>query len=240
MVVPGRRLEPNRDGRSLSAYKLRTACDASPRRLNTDRIDLYQLHHVDRACPWHEVWQAFETLMAQGKVVYAGSSNLAGWDLASACLVAERRGTLGLVSEQSHYHLLERTLELEVLPAARHFGLGVLPWSPLGGGLLGGALVKAERVRTDDPFLKKVAAVRPQLERYEALCRDQGEEPAAVALAWLLHQPGVTAPVIGPRTMAQLEGAVRGATLALDEATLARLDDLFPGPGGGAPEAYAW
>jgi aryl-alcohol dehydrogenase-like predicted oxidoreductase len=238
---PGLRPEPNTDGRSLSAYKIRKHAEGSLRRLRTDHIDLYQMHHVDRACPWDEVWQAFDALVQQGKVVYVGSSNFAGWDIATACQEADRRGRTGLVSEQSIYHLDNRMVELEVIPAARHYGLGLIPWSPLGGGLLGGVLGKLESGRrVSEAMQKRIEAKRPQLERFEALCRELGEEPATVALAWLLHQPVVTAPIIGPRTLDQLESAVRATALTLDAQALAQLDAIFPGPGGEAPQAYAW
>jgi aryl-alcohol dehydrogenase-like predicted oxidoreductase len=237
----GQRPEPNTDGRNLSAYKIRKHCEASLRRLQTDHIDLYQMHHVDRDCPWDEAWQAFDALVKQGKIVYVGSSNFAGWDIATACQEASRRGLMGLASEQSIYHLDNRTVELEVVPACRHYGLGLIPWSPLAGGLLGGALGKLESGRrVSEGVQKQIEAKRPQLERYEGLCRELGEEPATVALAWLLHNPVVTAPIIGPRTMEQLEAAVRATEVTLDEATLAQLDAIFPGPGGEAPKAYAW
>src|SRR6202030_1330076 len=180
--------EPNTDGRSLSAYKIRKHSEGSLKRLQTDHIDLYQMHHVYRDCPWDETGQAFEQLGNEGKVVYVGSSNFAGWDIATACQEALKRGLPGLSSEQSIYHLNNRTVELEVIPACRHYGLGLIPWSPLGGGLLGGALAK--------------------LERYEALCKKLGESPATVALAWLLGNPIVTAPIIGPRTIEQLESTL--------------------------------
>ena len=235
------RAEPNSDGAGLSGYKIRKHCEGSLRRLQTDHIDLYQVHHIDRACPWEEAWQAFDALLHQGKVVYVGSSNFAGWDIATACQEASRHGRTGLVSEQSVYHLDQRLVELEVIPACRHYGLGLLPWSPLGGGLLGGALGKLEAGRRmDDRMRRYIASKRPQLERYEALCRELGEEPATVALAWLLCNPVVTAPIIGPRTVAQLESAVRATEVTLDAEVLATLDDIFPGPGGEAPGAYAW
>jgi aryl-alcohol dehydrogenase-like predicted oxidoreductase len=241
MEREGQRPEPNSDGRNLSAYKIRKHCEASLRRLQTDHIDLYQMHHVDRDCPWEETWQAFDALVKQGKVVYVGSSNFAGWDIATACQEASRRGMMGLVSEQSIYHLDNRTVELEVVPSCRHYGLGLIPWSPLAGGLLGGALGKLESGRrVSEGVQKQIEAKRPQLERYEGLCRELGEEPATVALAWLLHNPVVTAPIIGPRTMEQLEAVVRATEVTLDEATLAQLDAIFPGPGGEAPMAYAW
>jgi len=233
--------EPNSDGRSLSAIKIRKHCVGSLRRLQTEWIDLYQMHHVDRACPWDEAWQAFDTLVRQGHVTYVGSSNFAGWDIATACQEAARRGISGLVSEQSLYNLNARTVELEVIPACRHYGLGLIPWSPLAGGLLGGALGKLQAGRRmDEAFAKQLETHRTRLERYEELCRDLGEEPATVALAWLLHNPVVTAPIIGPRTVEQLETAVRATDVSLEADVLERLDQIFPGPGGEAPSAYAW
>jgi len=225
----------------LSALHIRRACDESLRRLQTDHIDLYQMHHVDRDTPWDEIWQAFEVLVAQGKVLYAGSSNFAGWHVAQANAAATSRHFLGLVSEQSLYNLTARTVELEVLPSCRAHGLGVIPWSPLAGGLLGGALGKlAEGRRATDRQRQAIERQRSQLEAYEGLCREIGEAPADVALAWLLRRPEVTAPIIGPRTMDQLTGSLRALELTLDAQTLERLDRIWPGPGGEAPEAYAW
>ncbi len=237
----GNLAEPNTDGRSLSAMKLKKHCEGSLKRLQTDWIDIYQMHHVDRDCPWDELLQAFDALVKQGKIVYTGSSNFAGWDIATACQEASKRGMTGLVSEQSVYHLDNRTVELEVIPACEHYGLGLIPWSPLGGGLLGGVLGKLDGGRRmNEGMMKRVEAKREQLERYEALCKELGEEPATVALAWLLHNPVVSAPIIGPRTLEQLESAVRATEVALDEDTLKKLDEIFPGPGGEAPKAYAW
>ena len=199
------------------------------------------MHHIDRDCPWDETWQAFDNLTKQGKVVYVGSSNFAGWDIATACQEADKRGMMGLVSEQSIYHLDNRHVELEVVPACRHYGLGLIPWSPLGGGLLGGALEKYESGRRNNPdFVKQVEDNREKLQAYEDLCREIGHPPGEVALAWLLHNPVVTAPIIGPRTMEQLESAVRATEIDLSEDVMARLDEIFPGPGGEAPKAYAW
>ena len=233
------RPDPNLE-RGLSARKIVGACEESLRRLQTDRIDLYQMHHVDRSCPVEEWLDAMETLRRQGKIHYVGSSNFAGWDIATACLTARQRHGPGLASEQSVYHLANRAIELEVLPACRHFGVGLVPWSPLGGGLLGGALAQAAAGRRAEPeFASKLSRHRPQLEAYESLCRELGEIPADVALAWLLANPAVTAPIIGPRTLDQLNGAPRALEIRLAEETLARLDAIFPGPGE-APAAYAW
>jgi aryl-alcohol dehydrogenase-like predicted oxidoreductase len=224
----------------LSARNILSACEASLKRLQTDRIDLYQMHHVDRSAPWDEIWMAMETLVAQGKVIYAGSSNFAAWNIAQANEVAKSRNFLGLVSEQSLYNLAARTVELEVLPACRAYGVGVIPWSPLAGGMLGGMVTTGDVARRKS-IQPRYERMRPQLERWEKLCADLGEEPAAVALAWLLQQRQVTAPIVGPRTLEQLEGAsLRAVDLKLSDETLQTLDDIFPGPGGQAPEAYAW
>jgi aryl-alcohol dehydrogenase-like predicted oxidoreductase len=230
---------PN-DGK-LSALNIRRACEASLKRLQTDYIDLYQMHHVDRDTPWDEIWEGFEVLRTQGKILYAGSSNFAGWHIAKAQEAAHRRHYNGLVAEQSLYNLAARTVELEVLPAAVDYGLGVIPWSPLQGGLLGGILRKTDRNRSKGGRADEtLEANRSAVEAYEAFCDELGEEPANVALAWLLHQPAVTAPIIGPRTIEQLDGAIRAIDVKLDEKALARLDEIWPGPGGAAPEAYAW
>jgi aryl-alcohol dehydrogenase-like predicted oxidoreductase len=227
--------------RFLSARNIRKACDDSLRRLQTDHIDLYQMHHIDRETPWEEIWQAMEQLVREGKVIYVGSSNFAGWHIANANEVARQRHFLGLVAEQSLYNLNARTVELEVLPASKAYGLGVIPWSPLGGGLLGGVLRKAETGRRATPALQqRIDQFRPQLEAYEKLCSEIGAEPADVALAWLLAQPIVTAPIVGPRTIEQLDGEVRALELKLSQDVLDKLDNIFPGPGGPAPEAYAW
>jgi aryl-alcohol dehydrogenase-like predicted oxidoreductase len=225
----------------LSAYHIRRACEESLRRLQTDHIDLYQMHHIDRDTPWDEVWQAMEQLVREGKVLYVGSSNFAGWHIAQANEAAARRNFMGLVSEQSLYHLNARMVELEVLPVCAAYGLGMIPWSPLGGGLLGGVLQKeAAGRRASEQMQKSIDKHRPQIEAYEAFCAELGEEPANVALAWLLHNPVVTAPIIGPRTMDQLTGPMRALELTLSPEALAKLDEIWPGPGGAAPEAYAW
>jgi aryl-alcohol dehydrogenase-like predicted oxidoreductase len=225
----------------LSALNIRRSCDASLRRLRTDYIDLYQMHHVDRDTPWDEIWQAMEVLVTQGKILYVGSSNFAGWHIVQANDTAAARGFFGLISEQSIYNLLTREIELEVLPAAIEYGVGVIPWSPLDGGLLGGVLKKQRdgRRRLAGRAKETLERHREQIEAYEELCDKLGEEPANVALAWLLHQEGVTGPIIGPRTMGQLDDAQRAVSLSLDDDVLNQLDDLFPGyrP---APEEYAW
>jgi len=222
----------------LSALHIRRACEDSLRRLQTDHIDLYQMHHVWRESPWEEIWQAMELLVQQGKVIYVGSSNFAGWHIAQANEAAKRRNFLGLVSEQSLYNLNARHVERDLLPACQAYGLGVIPWSPLGGGILGGVLDKPTKGRRAERT-EQIERDREKLERWEGLCKERGEEPGSVALAWLLHQPAVTAPIIGPRTLSQLEGAMKALEIKLDEDVLKKLDEIFPGyrP---SPEGYAW
>ena len=224
----------------LSALHIRRACDESLLRLQTDYIDLFQMHHIDRETPWEEVWQAMEILVRQGKVIYVGSSNFAGWHIAMANEAAGNRHFMGLVSEQSLYNLNARTIELEVIPACEKYGLGLIPWSPLAGGLLGGALQKAaEGRRASEQSLANIEKNRDKLEKYEALCKEIGENPADIGLAWLLSNPVVTAPIIGPRTIEQLDGSMKALEIKLSAETMVKLDEIFPGfkP---APEGYAW
>jgi len=232
--------------RGLSARHIISACEASLRRLQTDVIDLYQMHHISRSTPWEEIWQAMETLVLQGKIRYVGSSNFAGWHLVAAQESANRRHFLGLVSEQCIYNLLTRHVELEVIPAAQAYGIGIIPWSPLHGGLLGGALKKINAGTAARTLSGRAAESLEQhrvaIEEYEKHCASIEAEPANVALAWLLSRPGVTAPIIGPRTVGQLDAAIKALDLTLSSDTLATLDRLFPpiGTGGPAPEAWAW
>lgn len=227
--------------RGLSALHIKRACEASLRRLQTDYLDLYQMHHVHRATPWEEIWEAMEQLRREGKVLYVGSSNFAGWDIATANQIASHRNGLGLVSEQSLYNLMARTVELEVIPACRHYGLGLIPWSPLAGGFLAGGIADArDGRRTGKLQQSRYRKFAEPLKRYEALCAKLGASPANVALAWLLANPVVTAPIIGPRTLAQLDEAAEALAIALDTDAMAALDEIWPGPGGEAPEAYAW
>ncbi len=224
----------------LSAYHLRRACEESLRRMQTDHIDLYQMHHIDRQTPWEEVWQGMEQLVQEGKVIYVGSSNFAGWHIAQAQAEAKERHFMGLVSEQSLYNLKDRMIELEVIPACKNYGLGLIPWSPLAGGLLGGALDKAkEGRRSKENVQQTIEKHRTQIEAYEAYCKELNEKPADVALAWLLHNPAVSAPIIGPRDMSQLGGSLRALEIKLSEEVLTKLDEIWPNSGGEAPEAYA-
>jgi aryl-alcohol dehydrogenase-like predicted oxidoreductase len=230
-------LGPN--DRRLSAYHIRRACEASLRRLQTDHIDLYQMHHVDRATPWEEIWQAMEQLVREGKISYVGSSNFAAWDIALAQSAATTRYFLGLTSEQSLYNLAVRAVELEVIPALRHLGIGLIPYSPLHAGLLTGVLAAEAQGRLAPNQLPRVDAHRDQLQSYEDLCREVGANPADVALAWLLHNPVVSCTIVGAMTIDELHADLGALSVRLDEDTLRRLDRIWPGPGE-APQAYSW
>ena len=224
----------------LSALHIRKACEASLKRLQTDYIDLYQMHHVFREAPWEEIWQAYDVLVQQGKVIYAGSSNFGGWHIAKANEAAKSRHFMGLVCEQSLYNLNARTVEMEVIPACEDYGLGLIPWSPLGGGLLGGVLTGELTGRRASQHMKDaIEKNRAKLEPWEALCGELGERPADVALAWLIHQKVVTAPIIGPRTNDQLDESLKALEIKLDDEVLKKIDEIFPGykP---SPEHYAW
>jgi aryl-alcohol dehydrogenase-like predicted oxidoreductase len=229
--------------RGLSALHIKRACEGSLKRLKTDCIDLYQMHHVERTTPWEEIWEAMEQLRREGKILYVGSSNFAAWDIATANQIASKRNFLGLVSEQSKYSLASRMIELEVIPCCRAYGVGILPWSPLEGGILGGMLKKqtsGRRASASADFQKKVQRLLPQIKRYESFCKKLGESPADVALAWMLANPAITAPIIGPRTLEQLTGSLRALKIQLKEDAMKKLDEIWPGPGGEAPRAYAW
>ncbi len=225
----------------LSALSIRNAVEGSLRRLQTDYIDIYQMHHIDRLTPWEEIWQAMETLVQQGKILYVGSSNFAGWHIARANEIARSRHFMGLVSEQCLYNLTARMVEMEVLPACREYGLGVIPWSPLASGLLAGISGKEDKGRRgEEGVSKRMEKQADQIRRYEEFCQQIGEEPADVALAWLLANPVVTAPIIGPRTLEQLTGSLRTLEIKLNEEQMKKLDEIWPGPGGKSPEAFAW
>ncbi len=230
---------PNNDG-GLSKYKIRRHIEGSLKRLQTDYVELYQMHHIDRHTGWDEIWEAFEALVHQGKIGYVGSSNFPGWCMAMAQAAARERHFMGLTSEQHKYNLLCRLPELEVLPAAQALGIGVLAYSPLANGLLTGTALQAEKGSRAASAKECVERHRNQFVAFDTLCRKAGESGTNVALAWLLANPAITCTILGPRTKKQLEESLRAAELALDGEMLRRLDEIFPGPGGAAPEAYAW
>lgn len=226
--------------RRLSAYHIKRACEASLRRLQTDHIDLYQMHHVDRHTPFEEIWQAMEQLVTEGKITYVGSSNYAGWDVATAQLTAQHRHFLGLVSEQSQYNLTNRAIEQELIPALHHFGIGLIPWSPLAMGVLAGSANDEKTVRRNAPEVQEqLRRFTKHLTEYERLCHELGHSPAEIAQAWLLHQPVVSTLIAGARTVRHLNASVRAGSITLDADTLTELDRIWPGPGV-APQSYAW
>lgn len=235
---------PNEGG--LSARHIISACDASLRRLQTDWIDLYQMHHVDRSTPWEEIWAAMQTLLLKGKIRYVGSSNFAGWHIAAAQAAARERNLFGLVSEQCSYNLMNRYVELEVIPAARANGIAILPWSPLHGGLLSGALRKQREGvtgrSTTGRSTEELTERAETIEAYEQLCAEADRDPADLALRWLLSRPGVSAPILGPRSLPQLSSSLGALSARLDEHLADALEKLFPpiGKGGAGPEAWAW
>ncbi len=231
---------PNKRG--LSKYHIVRACEESLIRLQTERIDLYQMHHVERTTPYDEIWEAMEQLVREGKVLYIGSSNFAGWDIAKAQSESKNRNFMGLISEQHKYSLTCRLPELEVLPSCRDHGIGVIPWSPLDGGILGGnALKPSDNTRSIDKMQQsKVDKLRSNIEVYYKFCAELGESPAEVAIAWILHNDAVAAPIIGPRNEEQLVGITNALNIDLSDESLEKLDEIWPGPGGEAPEAYSW
>jgi len=225
----------------LSAYHIKHACEDSLRRLKTDHIDLYQMHHIDRDTPWEEIWQAMEQLISEGKILYVGSSNFAAWNIVQANYTAKEKHMLGLVSEQSIYSLRNRHIELEVIPACKAFGIGIIPWSPMGGGILCGILDKPETGRRARPaLLASAERLRPQIEKYENLCKEINQKPSVVALNWMLQNPAITSPIVGPRTVEQLNENISALDFKLDDEIMKKLDEIWPGPGNQAPEAYAW
>ena len=227
--------------RGLSAFHIRSACEASLRRLKTDHIDLYQMHHIDRMTPWDEIWQAMEQLVKAGKIIYNGSSNFAAWNIVEAQCTARARNYSGLISEQSLYNLSNRMIELEVIPACRKYGVGIIPWSPLAEGLLAGILNDSAGVRKKtEAVQKKLETHRKQVEEYESYCKSISKKPEAVAISWLLKNPAISSVIIGPRTVAQVNSLVENLQTTLSDDEINRIENIWPGPGGEAPEAYAW
>lgn len=240
---------PNED-QGISTYKVRKHVNDSLRRLQTDHIDLYQVHHIDRRITPEEFWGTFEQVIHEGKVLYMGSSNYPGWGLAKFQMQALQRGSMGFISEQTMYSLLCRAPELEVLPAAEDFGIGVIPYMPLAGGLLTGKKqsVKASRTASvEGEYGIYLSEENEQMKAFSELCQALGVKESVVAIAWTLAQQAVASPIVGVRTVAHLDGLDQAAELQLDDATLAKLNEIFDinrgrplRSGKPAPEAYAW
>ncbi len=247
VVARGGNLAPN-EAPGISFYKVRQHAEDSLRRLQTDHIDLYQVHHIDRRISGAEYWNTFEHLIQSGKVLYTGTSNFPGWGLAKYQAIAEQRGHIGIVSEQAQYNLLSRYPELEVIPAAQAFGVGIMVYMPVAGGLLTGPkeMVEGSRTQSVEREYGVGAPLREKLRQFSALCREIGESEAVVATAWTLANPGVYSAIIGVRTLDHLEGLDRASELQLSAEVMEQLNHLFdinqgrplrPGP---APEAFAW
>ncbi len=243
----GKTAGPN-EGPGISLYKVRKQAEDSLRRLATDRIDLYQVHHIDRRITGEELWGTFESLQQKGEVLYVGTSNFPGWGLTKYQMLARERGNLGIVSEQSMYNMLCRYPELEVIPAAGDLGIGVLPYMPLAGGLLSGKTRSEEGSRTaevEKEYGMPVSGNR-QLEEFSRICGEIGEKAHIVAIAWVLANPAVYSTIIGIRSVKHLDGLERAADLELSPQIKTRLDELFPMNKGRplrsapAPEAFAW
>jgi aryl-alcohol dehydrogenase-like predicted oxidoreductase len=239
---------PNEES-GLSAYKIRKHASDSLKRLQTDHIDLYQVHHIDSRISLEEFWTTFDRLINKGDVLYMGTSNYPGWGLAKYQMYAWQHGMVGFVSEQCQYNLLSRFPELEVFPAARDFGIGIIPYMPLGGGLLTGKKKSTEgfRTRQVEKEYNMNLTNNKQLEDYSALCREIGEAEPIVAIAWVLSSPAISSAIVGPRTVEHLEGLDRAAELILQPEQIARLNKLFDinsgrplKPDAEAPAAFAW
>ena len=240
----GNELDGPNDANGISAYKIRRSLEASLRRLQTDHIELYQVHHYDPACSFDELFDTYQALIGQGVIYYVGSCNYGARHVAYAKAAAERRHFQGFICEQHRYSLLCRAPELELLPAAKECGEGVIVYNPLHAGLLSGHVLDAQDNTRGLKLRKRMTeSQRAQLMAFHELCQQMGEKDAEVATAWVAHNPYVTAPLVGPRTMEQLTSSLHALDVTFTDDALARLDELFPPvgkPGMAAPEAYAW
>ena len=242
-------LGPAREEAGFSAYKVRKHLADSLRRLQTDRIDVYQIHHIDERVSAEELWGTYERLVARGDVLYAGSSNFSGWGLTKAQLQAWQRGFVGFVSEQTQYNLLSRVPEMEVLPAAQDLGIGVIVYMPVAGGLLTGKTESVDGSRTrqvEEEYGLRIGPDNTQFRDFSALCRDLGEPEHVVATGWVLQHPAVSSAIVGIRSVEQLAGLERAAALTIAPEVMDRLDLIFDinhgrriGPGR-SPQAHAW
>lgn len=217
---------PN-DEQGLSRFKIRRHFEESLKRLGTDHVEIYFMHHYDRQMNMEEVADTFAWLIAQGRVDYMGTSNFPAWALADLCTMTEYRHIPGPVCEQHKYNLMCRTAELEVIPSVRKHKVGLVTYSPLGNGMM---------KKCGEP---SEGSGQEPLAKFAALCRELGEKPADVAIAWILHNPTVTAPIMGPSTPEQFTGTLKALEIRLPQDFLEKLDEIFPGPGE-APESYAW
>lgn len=220
----------------LSAYKIRRHFKESLRRLQTDHVEIYYLHHVDRSASFEEVFGTMDELRAQGCFDYIGISNFPAWKTAQIQEKFAAAHSFGIAVQQERYSLVARSIESEVLPACAEYGIGTVAYSPLGGGLLSCSAEDTLRRRGN---ASDILRHKEQLQEYSKLCREAGLRERDVAMAWLTGNPRLTAPIIGPRTLEQLYDSVKAMELKLPEDMKKELDRIFPGPGE-APEAYAW
>lgn len=216
----------------LSLWKIRRHVEASLKRLGTDHVEMVAMHKIDHNAQWDHVWEAFEGLVRAGKVDYVGGSQFYAWEMMKAQEAARRRGFMGLVSTQHRYDLISRDAELEALPCAVDQGIGVLLFSPMRRGLLAIDLLEPDDRPLDDVATGMIEQYRPQLTEYAKFCHDIGHKVPAVTLAWQLANPAVTAPIIGPSTVADLEDLLTSVEIEFTESDLAEIDRIFPAPRG--------
>ena len=228
----------DRNARGLSRRHVINACDASLKRLNTDWIDLYQMHRCSSAIPIDETLRALDDLVKAGKIRYIGGSMFPAWRIVESLWVAKELGLNRLICEQPAYHLLDRTAEREVIPAAQSFGMAVIPWGPLCGGLLSGKYTRDEQVEgarwqdgKDNANRRATEATWEVLDFLQVMANDKGCSMSQLGLAWNMAQPGVTAPIIGPRTLEQVEDNLRAVDVEMTEEDLSRIDRLVPPKG---------
>jgi aryl-alcohol dehydrogenase-like predicted oxidoreductase len=227
---------PGPNDRGNSRLHLLRACDESLRRLRTDYIDLYQMHRPDPSTPIEETLAALSDLVRQGKVRYVGCSTHPAWRVMEALMVSELRGHVRYVSEQPPYNLLDRRIENELVPLCQAHGLAIIPWSPLAQGVLAGRYADASQVPADSRaalrggiYAERVTAAGVAVgQRFVALAAEHGIPPAQLALLWAKDQPGITAPIFGPRTLEQLEAILPVCDMALSDELRAACDGLVP------------
>lgn len=227
-------VDPN--ARGNSRRHIIEQCEASLRRLKTDYIDLYQIHRPQPSVPIDETLQALDDLIRAGKVRYIGTSTFAAWQLVESLWVAKELGLNRFVCEQPPYNILDRRIERELIPMAQTYGLAIIPWSPLGGGLLTGKYRRGQSPPPDTRFAdietnrihkrRFVEGVFDVVEKLEPIAEAKGCTLSQLALAWCMHQPGVTSPIIGPRTMEQLEDNLGALDVTVTDEDRQRIDEI--------------
>jgi aryl-alcohol dehydrogenase-like predicted oxidoreductase len=225
---------PAPDDRGLSRRHIMQAIDDSLRRLGTDYVDLYQIHRRDSETPIEETLEALHDVVKSGKALYIGASSMFAWQFERMLDAAERRGWTKFVTMQNHYNLIYREEEREMIPLCIDRGVGIIPWSPLARGFLAGNRKRGEqeateRAKTDD-FARQIYysdADFDVVDRVKELAKRRGVAPAQIALAWILHKPGVTAPIIGASKMEQLDQSIAALDIALDATEMQFLEEPY-------------